>query len=144
MEKPGEIQRVRQQSCYICRQYTPKTMNTQWKCRHCDMPLCQVDRTELGKDRGHSCIEEQQNSDNEFLGCVLMAREAYIMPEHLKKYTMTRAMIAKKADANEKERKAKETTRAQAREQNVQWQSQEVEMEDGNHVSNKRRSPRSR
>ena len=104
MEKPGEIPRVWQQSCYICRQCMPKAMNTQWKCDHCDTPLCQVDRTELGKGRGYSCIEEHQNSDNEFLGCGLMTREPFIMPEHLKKYTMTQALIAKKTDANEKKR----------------------------------------
>jgi hypothetical protein len=97
------------------------------------MPLRQVDRTELGRGGGCSCIEECQNFGNEFLGCGLMARETFILPEYLKKYTMTSAMIAKKIDANEKKRKAMEIARAQAREQNAQQQSHEVEVEDGNH-----------
>ena len=36
--------RARQQSCYIYCQYNPKTINLQWKCHDCGMPLCQVNR----------------------------------------------------------------------------------------------------
>ena len=44
--KIGSKIRVRQQSCFICRLYSMKTVNTQWKCRDCGMPLCQVDRSD--------------------------------------------------------------------------------------------------
>ena len=50
-QEPGKRPRVRQQSCYVCRQYSDKFFNTQWKCRDCGMPLClelirmQVDNT---------------------------------------------------------------------------------------------------
>ena len=82
--------RVRQQSCFICRQYTQKTINTQWKCRICGMPLCQVDRSDGIARRPYSCIDEHLSSHNEYIGCNLMKHNSFILPDDLRKYTMTR------------------------------------------------------
>jgi hypothetical protein len=82
--------RVREQSCFICRQYTQKTINTQWKCRICGMPLCQVDRSDGIARRPYSCIDEHLSSHNEYIGCNLMKHNSFILPDDLRKYTMTR------------------------------------------------------
>jgi hypothetical protein len=37
--------RARQQTCFICRCYSPIAQNTQWKCKDWGMPLCQSDRS---------------------------------------------------------------------------------------------------
>jgi hypothetical protein len=89
-ERDDKKVRVRQQSCFICRQYTQKTINTQWKCRICGMPLCQVDRSDSIARRPYSCIDEHLSSHNEYIGCNLMKRNSFILPDNLRKYTMTR------------------------------------------------------
>ena len=58
----GKQQRVRQQSCFVCRKYKYKPQNTQWMCRHCGMPLCSLSR---GRDR--DCLREHQNSECKFI-----------------------------------------------------------------------------
>ena len=57
--------RVRRQSCFICRQYIMRTVNTQWKCGKCGMPLCQVDRSDGIARRPYSCIDEHLSSKDE-------------------------------------------------------------------------------
>jgi hypothetical protein len=81
---------VRQQSCFICRQYTQKTIDTQWKCHICGMPLCQVDRSNGIARRPYTCIDEHLSPRNEYIGCNLMKRNSFILPDDLRKYTMTR------------------------------------------------------
>ena len=81
-KEDGKV-RIRQQSCFICRQYMQKTINTQWKCRQCHMPLCQVDRSDA-----YSCIDEHLSSHN-YIGCNLMKHNSFILPDDLKKYTVT-------------------------------------------------------
>ena len=68
-KEPGKRPRVRQQSCYVCRQYSDKFFNTQWKCRDCGMPLCQVSRVDTNACRQYSCIVEHKMSGNKFIGC---------------------------------------------------------------------------
>ena len=36
---PDEKTCCHQKSCFICRRYTPRTINTQWMCVQCNMPL---------------------------------------------------------------------------------------------------------
>ena len=90
--KEGSKIRVRQQSCFICRRYTCKTTNTQWKCRECGMPLCQVDRSDSTRWRPYTytCIQEHLSSQDEYIGCNKMKHNSFILPDHLKKHSMTR------------------------------------------------------
>ena len=54
------------------------------------MPLCQVDRSDGIARRPYSCIDEHLSSHNEYIGCNLMKRNSFILPDNLRKYTMTR------------------------------------------------------
>ena len=74
----GDKVRVRQQSCFICRQYKCKPQNTQWKCKDCGMPLCNVDQSNAGK-RKLCCIDEHAQSKDQILGCNLVAQNAFIL-----------------------------------------------------------------
>ena len=82
--------RVRQQTCFICRQYTLRTVNTQLKCCKYGMRLCQVDSSEGIAWRPYSCIDEHLSSKDEYIGCKLMKRNCFILPDHLRKFSMTR------------------------------------------------------
>ena len=89
--------------CYICKRYHDNGKTTQWKCRRCGMPLCQIDRTkEKGSIREMSCIEEHLCSKNEYLGCGFMERAQFVMPPELKVIKETRSVAAKKAAAAQK------------------------------------------
>ncbi len=81
--------RVRQQSCFICRQYMLRTVNTQWNCCKCGMPSCQVDRSDGIAWRPYSCIDEHLLSKDEYIGCKLMKHNYFILPDHLRKFSMT-------------------------------------------------------
>ncbi len=104
--------RVRQQSCFICRQYMLRTVNTQWKCCKCGMPLFQVDRSDGIAQRPYSCIYEHLSSQDEYIGCKLMKRNCFILPDHLRKFSMTRQQ--KQMHEQDKKRKRNE------------WQGQNV------------------
>ena len=82
--------RARRQSCFICRQYMLRTVNTQRKCCKCGMPLFQVDRSDGIAQRPYSCIYEHLSSQDEYIGCKLMKRNCFILPDHLRKFSMTR------------------------------------------------------
>lgn len=61
--KKGGRKRARQKRCYICRRYyADRYMNTQWCCRKCKMPLCQIAR---GREK--TCVKEHLSSNNEYL-----------------------------------------------------------------------------
>lgn len=55
-------------ACFACRKYpTGKKgqQQTQWRCRHCNMPICQKDHsvgTNVDPRRNHSCLEEHQDA----------------------------------------------------------------------------------
>jgi len=101
-DKNGKI-RSRQQSCFICRRYTPNTINTQWKCNKCGMPLCNKNR-EHGPDK-LSCLEEHRASNNPYLGCCLMERCSFIMPKELKLYLPEEESPSKKQRKQSAQRK---------------------------------------
>ena len=87
----GKQQRVRQQSCFVCRKYKYKPQNTQWMCRHCGMPLCSLSR---GRDR--DCLREHQNSECKFIGCKKMKRTKFILPDELKLCLRTRGALQRR------------------------------------------------
>jgi hypothetical protein len=88
--KKGSKVRVRQQSCCICCLYSSKIVKTQWKCHVCGMPLCQVDRSDGSSWRPKSCIREHLSSEDNHIGCNIVPRSSFILPDHLKKFSMTR------------------------------------------------------
>jgi hypothetical protein len=59
--KTDDKARARQQSCFMCRRYYPDDKNTQWKCKDCRMPLCQIDRTN-NTSRNYSCVYMNTNN----------------------------------------------------------------------------------
>jgi hypothetical protein len=76
----------RDQTCFICRKYQAKQELTQWKCKDCGMPLCKHSRADKpGRDM--TCLAERQASDCPILGCNLVARARFIMPDHMKVYS---------------------------------------------------------
>ena len=81
---PDEKTHCHQKSCFICRRYTPKTINTQWMCVWCNMPLCQIDRSDR-KTRMYSCIVEHNMTHYQILGCGFDDCIAFTMPDQLKK-----------------------------------------------------------
>ena len=115
--------RVRQQSCFICRLYSSKIVNTQWKCRDCGMPLCQVDRSDGSSWRPKSCIREHLSSEDNHIGCNIVPRSSFILPDHLKKYSMTRLQ----EQHQEQERQRKRTERQDHAEQQRMIASRERE-----------------
>ena len=94
---PDEKTRCRQKSCFICRRYTPRTINTQWMCVRCNMPLCQIDRSDR-KTRMYSCVVEHSMTHNQILGCGFVACIAFTMPDQLKKYKLTQSERKKKRE----------------------------------------------
>jgi hypothetical protein len=102
--KEGSKIRVRQQTCFICRQYSSKSVNTQWKCRVCGMPLCQVDRSDSNNRRPFACIREHLSSGDEYIGCQKMKRNSFILPDHLKKYSMTRLQLQLREQGRQRKR----------------------------------------
>ena len=82
--------RVTRQSCFICHQLTCKTTNKQWECCKCGMPLYQVDRSDGITQRPYLCIDEHLSSQDKNIGCNKNKRNSFILPDHLKNYSMTR------------------------------------------------------
>ena len=104
--KKGSKIRVRQQSCFICRLYSSKIVNTQWKCRDCGMPLCQVDRSDGSSWRPKSCIREHLSSEDNHIGCNIVPRSSFILPDHLKRYNVTQ--LQEEHREQERQRKRRE------------------------------------
>ena len=100
----GDKVRVRQQSCFICRQYKCKPQNTQWKCKDCGMPLCNVDRSD-GGERKLCCINEHTQSKDQILGCNLVARNAFILPNDYIQFNITRGQRNQSEECKEAMRK---------------------------------------
>ena len=115
-KEPGKRPRVRQQSCYVCRQYSDKFFNTQWKCRECGMPLCQVSRVDTNAGRQYSCIVEHKLSGNKFIGCgKIPHRTHFILPDEMKKFIQTRSQLQRREERLNKKRKSRENQREAAR-----------------------------
>ena len=102
--KEGGRKRVIQQNCFICRQYSPSKVKTQWKCKKCDMPLCQKDRH--SRKRKMTCIAEHLCSTDALIGCGFLKGRTFKLPDYLKKYKLTRALEKKKEAENERKRAA--------------------------------------
>lgn len=109
---PDEKTRCRQKSCFICQRYTPRTINTQWMCVRCNMPLCQIDRSDR-KTRMYSCVVEHSMTHNQILGCGFVARMAFTMPDQLKAYKLTRSEKKKREERNDKRKRLREEAKAQ-------------------------------
>ena len=93
--KKGGRKRARQKRCYICRRYyADRYMNTQWCCRKCKMPLCQIAR---GREK--TCVEEHLSSNNEYLGCNGVCHEHEVMPKELYAFYETRSSKGGKKSA---------------------------------------------
>ena len=67
-KKNSDKSRARQQSCFICCRYSPDHQNTQWKCKCCGMPLCQIDGTNK-TTRKYSCVYEHKQSGFDAIRC---------------------------------------------------------------------------
>lgn len=69
--------------CFICRQYKRGPSLTQWKCKQCGMPLCNVDHP--GRQL---CVREHlDETKDEIIGCSFIHRQAFTMPNGYLKYT---------------------------------------------------------
>ena len=78
-----------QRYCYACRVFG-FNHNTQWACRHCDMPLCKVVR----QDEPDFCLNFHLDSGDPSDGCVGHKRDSFIVPPENLKY---REMPTRKA-----------------------------------------------
>jgi hypothetical protein len=72
-----------QQNCYMCREYLDKSRNTTYnqtnfRCRHCHMPLCKKLR---GCDQ--TCVEEHYGTDDLQLGCYGNSHNYKVFPKEL-------------------------------------------------------------
>lgn len=94
--KPGKAPRSRTGKCFICRQYIDGGRTTNWKCRECGMPICQLSRSD-NVCRTMSCVEEHKCSSNEYIGCGKMQRTTFISPPSLGKYKELRSSAAARA-----------------------------------------------
>ena len=73
--------------CFICRKYKKMAPNSAFKCRHCGMPLCAINR-----NRPQTCLEEHLCSTDLDLGCGLTPRGTqWTMPKNHKLYLRTRS-----------------------------------------------------
>ena len=68
------------------------------------MPLCQVNRTDRARGRNYSCIVEHGMSHDEYIGCSFIARSAFVMPDHKKKYIPTRTIIQRNQEDVQKKK----------------------------------------
>lgn len=70
-----------QKTCFVCRQYSKKPVNTVWWCSTCHMPLCKMPRK-----REMTCMQEHQiYHDDPHLGC-FANREYFFMPPEYRKF----------------------------------------------------------
>ena len=75
IRRPNGKKKEYQKTCYICRQYKEKPVNTVWWCIRCEMPLCKRSRR-----REMTCVEEHEAyQDDPHLGCHAN-REYFKMP----------------------------------------------------------------
>ena len=104
----GKRSRVIQRGCHICKQYIYKPQNTQWKCVDCNMPLCQVYRSDGNNLRDCDCYTEHKSSEDREIGCFPnMCRETWIMPQSHLKYMLSRAQYEEKEKRNGKRKAAR-------------------------------------
>ena len=94
LTKLGKKPQPRTMSCFICRQYVDGGMNTVWMCQECGMPLCQRDRKNA--ERRQTCVEEHKSSTDVYIGCNLIRRDKFILPNEYQHYKLTRALLSKK------------------------------------------------
>ena len=112
--KTDDKARARQQSCFMCRRYYPDDKNTQWKCKDCRMPLCQIDRTN-NTSRNYSCVHEHKQSGFDALGCWRVQRGgAFKMPKDMILYKMTRSEQQRGEDKAEQRKRKREEAKAPA------------------------------
>jgi len=71
------------------------------------MALYQVDRSNGISRRPCTCIQEHLSSQEEYIECNKMKRNSFILPDHLKKYSMTRPQ----EQLHKKDRQRKRTER---------------------------------
>ena len=92
-------------------------MNTQWKGRDCNIPLCQVSRINRAKDRHCSCIVEHKMSCNKFVGCSKLPDRAHsVLPNEMKKFVPTRGQQQhKRVEQHENVQRLREWSREVAR-----------------------------
>ena len=71
-----------QRYCYVCRLYG-ENMNTQWACKECNMPLCNIAR----RGEEWACYDEHKSSNNEYDGCHgSIGTRSFIVPVENLKY----------------------------------------------------------
>lgn len=65
MRRPNGKKQEYQKTCFICRQYRKRPVNTVWWCSVCHMPLCKMSRK-----RELTCVQEHERyADDPHLGC---------------------------------------------------------------------------
>jgi len=87
-----------QRYCYICRLYG-ETHNTQWMCKECFMPLCQVAR----RKKERACMNEHKSDNDRHNGCG-WPRELFIAPKENLKYRELTSRAAAGRDENARRR----------------------------------------
>jgi hypothetical protein len=110
-KKDSDKSRVRQQSCFICRRYSPDHQNTQWKCKCCGMPLCQIDRTNK-TTRKYSCVYEHKQSGFDAIRCLGVQKVGgFKMPEEMLVYKITRSEQQRRDDRREEKKRRREISK---------------------------------
>jgi hypothetical protein len=121
-KKPDEMARAFQRTCFICHRYSPKTINMQWMCKKCEMPLCQIDQCDKRIGRTFSCIIEHNLTHNHILDCGFIAHDhhGFMNPDKLKVYSLTCNKQQKKANkAEARKRRRREAKEEEEEEEEV-------------------------
>lgn len=136
-----------QRYCYVCRLYG-ENMNTQWACKECNMPLCNIAR----RGEEWACYDEHKSSNNEHDGCHgYVGTRSFVVPvENLKYRELPKKSTKQTRKDGVERRDNRRPKRARARKDVVEEEpsSGEEEEEEDDSVTEKstelRRSTRRR
>ena len=96
IRRPNGKKKEYQKTCYICRQYKKKPVNTVWWCIRCEMPLCKRSRR-----REMTCVEEHEAyQDDPHLGCHAN-REYFVMPPGYRLFPQVSTSTGRNHDNND-------------------------------------------
>jgi hypothetical protein len=112
LPKEGEtVGKCRQQTCFICHRYKIESVNTQWKYHKCEMPLCQITRSNPPLCP-LDCIEEHLESNNKILGCGFIRRDTFKMPDELRVTTAPTCKQKRKTEEQKQKRREERAAKA--------------------------------
>ena len=114
-----------QRYCYVCRLYGDN-LNTQWACRDCNMPLCNIAR----RGEEWACFDEHKKSNDEHDGChPSVGTRSFIVPVENLKY---RQLSKKKTEQTRRDGVERRDNRRpkRARERREEKEPSQVEEEE--------------